>query len=225
MQIAMQIVMPIVMQTTLQAVTDFADQSVLLPGAALVALLLAMLRWTRGLALWLGTIIASFGLVLLLKLVFGACGSPLPHDALRSPSGHTMAATVIYGGSLILFAPALAIRSLSAGVAALAVCLMVGATRVALHDHTVPEAVLGGAIGLLAVWILHRLRGTPPGRLGVRPARLRILLAMAVLAPPILLHGERSRAEGLIQHLARAYVSALLACGPAHTGLSPGQFH
>ena len=86
----------------MQALTDFADEAVVLPLIAVVALMLGLLGWRRGALAWLGAVGLSFTSVLALKLVFATCGPALGLPALRSPSGHTAAAAVVAGGIAVV---------------------------------------------------------------------------------------------------------------------------
>src|SRR5450432_1483592 len=54
--------------------TDFADQAVVLPVAVVVAIVLAVMGWRRGALVWLGVLGVTFGVILVLKLGFLACG-------------------------------------------------------------------------------------------------------------------------------------------------------
>lgn len=169
--------------------TSFADQAVILPLILAVGIVLAALGWRRGALAWTGTIVAAFGLILALKLVAFACGPPL----LRSPSGHTAAAAIVTGGLAAALVGAAGWRTV---VAAAAIGgSLIGLSRVLLGVHTVPEVVIGGAIGVAGALILARLAGDPPPR-----ARLSWLLAV-VLGVVVLFHGWRLNAEPRI-HLA-----------------------
>ena len=181
----------------------------MLPVAALTAVLLLLLGWRRGALAWVGVVAACFGLVLSLKLGFAACGSPLPHGMLRSPSGHTMAGTVVYGGLLGLFW----LGAAASLIASLAIAALIGWTRIALGDHTGPEALLGGLIGIAGVMVLRRLAGGRPA-LPHHPVLRRILLVALVAGPALITHGQRSHAEGLIARLAQGYVRPWIGCKP-----------
>lgn len=169
--------------------TSFADQAMVLPLILAVGIVLAVLGWRRGALAWIGTIAAAFGLILVLKLLAFACGPPI----LRSPSGHTAAAAIVMGGLAAALGWASGWRAVLAA-AAIGGCL-IGASRVALGMHTVPEAVAGGVVGIGGALILARLAGDPPPR-----ARLSWLLAV-VLGVAVLFHGWRLNAEPRI-HLA-----------------------
>ncbi len=191
-----------------QFVTDFADQALVLPAILLITLSLALIGWWRGLAAWLAVIGVCYAIVLAMKLLFIACGSPLPMLALRSPSGHTMAGTLLYGGVLALFG--LARRP--AILCAVGLAMLIGITRLALHDHTVSETLLGAAIGVAGVAALTRLPGPPPTRLARLSLPLRLALALLVVAPALLLHADRSPAEQIIAVFARTHLRQYLAC-------------
>ena len=84
-------------------VTDLADQAVLIPVAIAVAVVFAIAGWWRGVVAWTTAVGATLGVMLLLKLAFLACGPLLPSMDV-SPSGHTAAAGVVYGGLLAIMA-------------------------------------------------------------------------------------------------------------------------
>jgi membrane-associated phospholipid phosphatase len=168
--------------------TDFADQAVVLPLIVAVAACLAVLGWRRGALAWLLAVGVSFAAVLLLKLTFATCGPALGLATLRSPSGHTAAAALIAGGlATLLGAKRGKMLTLALGMAAL-----IGITRVALDLHTIPEVLLGGALGLAGALAFAVLAGPPP------PLRLRLLFA-AVAGVALLLHGQHLNAEPRIR--------------------------
>ena len=84
--------------------TDFADQAVVLPVAGLVLVLLLAIGWRRGALAWAGCVAGVMAVMLALKLVTLACGWRVPWTGLSSPSGHTAASAVVYGGLLALLA-------------------------------------------------------------------------------------------------------------------------
>lgn len=175
----------------MQFLTDFADQAVVLPLIATVALCLAALGWPRGALAWLAAVGVSFALVLLLKLAFVTCGPALGVPALRSPSGHTAAAAVIAGGLAALLRHRGGVVLLTAGLAA----ALIGTTRLVLGYHTPPEVLLGGTIGVAGALGFAALAGRAPA------LRVRWLFA-AVLIVAVLLHGEHLDAEPRIRAMA-----------------------
>jgi membrane-associated phospholipid phosphatase len=175
----------------MQALTDFADEAVVLPLIAVVALMLGLLGWRRGALAWLGAVGLSFTAVLALKLVFTTCGPMLGLPALRSPSGHTAASAVIAGGIAVVLGLGRQQIAAIAGVAA----VLIGTTRVVLGLHTPPEVAVGGALGILGVLGFAVVAGKPPA------LRLRWLFA-AIIAAALLLHGQHLDAETSIRAVA-----------------------
>lgn len=174
--------------------TDFADQAVVLPLVAAMAVVLAMQGWRRGAVVWLAAIGATFGLMLALKLIFLGCGSVFGPVAMRSPSGHVAAAAVLSGGVAAIYGCR---RRTILIVVALA-AIGIGLTRIGLQFHSWPEVVLGGVVGMAGALALARFAGPPP----VLRLRPMILTATLVLA---LFHGRHLEAEVAIRHAAINY--------------------
>jgi membrane-associated phospholipid phosphatase len=181
--------------------TDFADQAVVLPIVLAVALVLAVLGWWRGALAWLAAIGMTFVAILVLKLGFMACEPVFGPWALRSPSGHTAAAAVVAGGLAALLSGRILIVLSVAALAAASV----GATRVVLGLHSVPEVVLAAVVGIAGAAGLSWLAGSPPMR---RPVPL--LAVAAALA--VLLHGARLPAEGAIWRASQGALNFVPAC-------------
>jgi membrane-associated phospholipid phosphatase len=178
----------------MQFLTDFADQQVILPLTLLLALALAVAGWRRGALAWLAGTLATLGCVTVLKVAFIACGWRWTDGVLNSPSGHAASAALCYGGfALLVLRPSGAARAALLLVPPL-LAVLVGVSRVVLHQHTPAEAVLGGAIGTAGAFLLPLLAGPPPQHL---PLGRVLLPALVVLA---LLHGGRLRAEGPLRH-------------------------
>ncbi len=185
--------------------TDFGDQAVVLPLAAAIAVTLVLLGWWRGAIGWLVAVPATLGIVLSLKIIVYACHALLPHWGVNSPSGHTASATVVYGGLLALLGE----RSpggtrtlrhlLLLALAAVLLALVFGFTRVDLGAHTVPDVLVGGAVGVGGALLFVTLAGQPPA--GFR----RWALGAVVLVTAILFHGRELHAEETIQRVAISY--------------------
>jgi membrane-associated phospholipid phosphatase len=171
--------------------TDFADQAVVLPLIATVALCLAALGWRRGALAWLLAIGFSFAVVLLLKLAFATCGPAMGLPSLRSPSGHTAAAAVVAGGLAALLRHRRGVVLVTACLAA----ALIGVTRLALGYHTPPEVLLGGATGVAGALGFAALAGLAPS------LRLGWLFA-AVVVVAVVLHGQHLDAEPRIRAMA-----------------------
>lgn len=176
--------------------TDFADQAVVLPLAACVLLGLVAVGWRRGAACWAVAVAGVLAVTLALKLVAMACQSHLGWADLRSPSGHTAAAAVVYGGLLALLAPPSRAGTWLAAVAGGMAALLFGLTRLALQVHTVPDVLVGAAVGVAGAVLMRHAAGP-------RPARLRApWLLLAACTVIVVFHGERLEAEGRIHWLA-----------------------
>ena len=169
--------------------TDFADQAVVLPLVLAVAVVLASQGWRRGALAWLGAIGATLSVMLILKLFFLGCTPVFGPATIRSPSGHVAAATVVCGGLATIYGCG---RRTVAIVAVLA-ALIIGLTRVGLHEHSLSEAALGAVTGFAGAMAMTRLAG-PPKALRLRPM---VLTAAFVLA---LFHGRHLEAEVVIRH-------------------------
>jgi len=191
-----------------QYVTDFADQAVVLPLTLCVFIGLLLGGWRRGASAWLFSICAVLGTMLILKLFFAACGHMLPFRIIHSPSGHTAAAEVAYGGLAALFLRRVGGAALAiAGAVFFAV--LIGATRLILGVHTLPEVLLASVIGLSGILLLLPLSGPMPDRL--RWNRLGLVALVVVMG----LHGFRLGAEPAIDRWALMYLWPLSVCSPS----------
>ncbi len=176
-------------------VTDFADQAVILPLAVAVGLALLLAGWRQGAIAWATAIAGTLAAVLLGKVLANACVHLLVVADLRSPSGHTASAAVVYGGlvALLLPQPARGVRRwVTALVLAAGFAVLFGGTRLVLHVHTPADVVAGACIGIAGALAMARLAGP-------RPAGVRVATPLAAaLAVALLLHGKHLHAEELI---------------------------
>jgi membrane-associated phospholipid phosphatase len=175
-------------------ITDFADLAVLLPLAVCLGIGFAWQGWRRGAVAWAGAVVATLAAMLTLKLMFVGCAAALGGF---SPSGHTAAGTVIYGGFVAVWlrrrgASDVVALVPSAGAAA----TLIGASRIAVSAHSLPEVAVGAVVGAAGVVLLLRLAGRPPG--GLRVGRLGVLVVVLML----LLHGLRLKVEPDIKAMA-----------------------
>lgn len=194
--------------------TDFADQAVVLPLVAVIALVLAAGGWTRAALLWLGAVGLTFTVVLGGKLGFLACAPVFGPWAIHSPSGHTAAAAMVAGGLAVL----LSARPAAAWPAAMLAAAAIGASRVVLGFHSVPEVLLGGAIGTAgAVLFARHAHGASAPRL----FRHRAALVAVLLAVALPLHGARLPAEAAIWRASHGMLDFVPACqGKAAGGMT-----
>ncbi|MGE0225444.1 MAG: phosphatase PAP2 family protein [Acetobacteraceae bacterium] len=181
--------------------TDFADQAVILPLVLAVAAVLALQGWPRGAIAWLLVVGATFATMLFLKLIFLACAPVFGAWHTRSPSGHVAAATVVAGGLAFI----LTRRPLIILPVALAVSVLIAASRVALQVHSLPEVVLGSLVGLAGTVAFLYLAG-PPRR--VRPTPVLASVAAVV----VVFHGSHLPAEAVILRSALQFADYIPAC-------------
>jgi membrane-associated phospholipid phosphatase len=171
-----------------QFVTDFADQAVILPLIAVVALFLACAATPKSAALWLFCAGATLGLAAVLKIGFSGCLFASPVAGLRSPSGHTASAVFVAGGLTVVLAGPPRRFPLAPLLAGLAAGAIIAATRVLLGYHTCVEVLAGALAGLGGLACLATLW---------RPAplpRKAVLLALCA-GTAIALHGVHLTAE------------------------------
>lgn len=181
--------------------TDFADGAVMFPLGIAIGLTLYVTRQHRAATAWTVAIGCVWATMLVLKLVGYVIDGVLPVSPLNlvdlvTPSGHVASASAIYGGliGLVLWRPGtLMVRTL---LAAAAVALGIGLTRIMLGDHSLSEVLIGAAVGLAGViWLASSAEVSVDRR-----ARLP-LIAVAVLVL-IVRHGDHLSWEQAIHQLA-----------------------
>lgn len=183
----------------MQAITDFADQAVVLPLTLAIGLTLFALGRNRAARAWTLAVFGTLAVMLVLKVVFLAFAPNWPDPALLNPSGHTAAAAAVYGGLAWL----LGIRW--AWLVAMAVAALIGRSRVALHMHSPADVMLGAAVGIFAALAFTALAGPTP-----RHSRRWPLLAATALVL-VGFHGHQLGAEVYIVRFAAAHVRPLVA--------------
>jgi len=164
----------------MQFLTDFGDQAMILPLAVILAFAWAASGWRRGTLAWCMVVPATLAVVLAAKLTALACGGILASWQLYSPSGHTASAAVVYGGVLAMLAPRRWQRVFVWG-APIGVAVVFAVTRVGLRQHTLPDVVVGGLIGVAGAWLLVRAAGLRPRLSPHAFAVLGAALATAIL--------------------------------------------
>jgi membrane-associated phospholipid phosphatase len=182
------------------AVSDFADQALILPLAIGIGLLLAVSGWRRGALAWAAAIGGTLLLILLLKLRYFACGHIFDEATRGNPSGHTAAAASVYGGLAGLIVASLwDDRRLALGAALVGAFLssaIVGQSRLLLDRHTLAEVLWGGMIGMAGAAAFVVFAGSP-----ARVMRIGRILVAGIIGIA-LLHGFRMSAETTIQSVA-----------------------
>ncbi len=161
-----------------------------------MAIFLALRAGARARTAWVAAIGGAFCAILVLKLALGlfpAAGAPID---VRSPSGHTATAAAAYGGLVLL------VLGRAPGVAAaIIVALAIGASRVALDLHSLPEAALGGAVGVASVLALGRWSGVS----AMRRQDALLLVAIACVLVGIE-HGRHASIEPALQRLEHTHL-------------------
>jgi membrane-associated phospholipid phosphatase len=191
----------------MQFLTDFADLAVAAPLAICVAAWLALFGWPRFALLWLTAFAALMLTMLALKLAVLGCA---PTDSpLLSPSGHTASATFVYGGIAVL---ALRPRLPVTALIGLALAALFGASRVALHVHTLADVVVGGGAAIAALLAFTHAAAPLPN---LRPRRMLLLC----LAAAVLLHGLRLDMEPRLR--GAAHFLTWSVCPKARPGALP----
>ena len=175
----------------IRTITDFGNLAVLLPLVAVVTVWLAAIRQLRALLWWLIAVALCMGSTATLKVYFFICP---PLTDLHNPSGHTSLSTLVYGA--LTLALAMTVRDwkraavIASGAASIAA---IGISRVAIHEHSVPEVVLGSLIGISALALFAR-QFWP--RRPAEPRLQGVLIASIVLM--VMLNGQDLRAEDLL---------------------------
>jgi membrane-associated phospholipid phosphatase len=163
---------------------------------ASVTLGFALSGWRRGAIGWGAAVAGTLSVMLLLKLWLIPCGHILGFASLRSPSGHTAGAAVLYGSLLGLWIRHRSGTAIWTAPVAILLAILIGGTRLALGVHSPIEVLTGGAVGLTGAILAVFLAGPPPEQFRFR----MIALAMAVVI--VIFHGLRLPAEAEITRLA-----------------------
>ena len=186
------------MPTIWNFVTDFGDSAVTVP-LSLLTLIFLLAAGQRRLAVgWALAIGGCAVAIAALKPVFGACGAQLTLAHIISPSGHTAMSTSIYGSlALLISAPLPPRRRLAVDAGTLIAIVAIAVSRLALHDHTPPEIVIGFLVGTAAVAVFHAVlrREEVP----MLPLGWLLLCGGALIA---VMHGTRWMIEPTVHRLA-----------------------
>lgn len=183
----------------MQFFTNFGDEALILPLIVAIGLTLVAWRWWRGALAWFVATLGTAALILSLKIIVYACRQWAMGFGVHSPSGHTAAATVLYGSLVALFVRQIRRRLLAVGLVALALALMFGISRVRLGYHVIPDVVVGGLVGIAGALAFVVLSGARPARLRVWPA------AIVLIVVTLLFHGRTLNAEERIQQIGIAW--------------------
>jgi membrane-associated phospholipid phosphatase len=176
-------------------VTGFADQAVILPLSVCVVFGFALSGWRRGALGWATAVAGTLAVMLVLKLALIPCGHLLALTSLRSPSGHTAGATVVYGSLLAIWIRRRTGTAIWTAPAAIIFLILIGASRLALGLHSPVEVFVGGAVGLTGAILAVMLAGPPPEGFRFRSIAISVVIVVAIF------HGFRLPAEAEITRL------------------------
>ena len=146
----------------MQLVSNFGDIAVLLPAALGLIVFLAWIGWRQDAAAYAAAVAVCLTGALFAKVALAACGGNHSVFGAESPSGHAAFGATFYGCLAVLFGTGRATGqrlALYGGAAALV--LLIGASRVALEAHNVPEVAVGLAIGAVSIALFNALRVSP----------------------------------------------------------------
>lgn len=192
----------------LEFITHFGSVTLLLPLAALLALVLWRDEGWIAACTYIVPLVGCLSTMLLLKLYFISCGTGRALD-ITSPSGHTATSTIVFGGIAVVMAshlqPGLR-RVVTAGMTLL--IGLIGISRVAVGAHTWEEVVLGLLVGASALVLFMVLYERCPKR----PIKLkRLVIASAAIMA--LAYGVPSSAEQFIKQLSGQLRTQTNDCG------------
>jgi membrane-associated phospholipid phosphatase len=189
-------------------ITDCGDSAVTVP-LALLALVFVFAAGQRRLALaWILAIGGCAVAIGALKLAFGACGEDLAGGYITSPSGHTAMSTAVYGGLALLTGSRLPTGKRYAIYAATAAGIVgIAVSRVVLHEHNLPEIVIGWIVGASAVAVFAAALGRREA-----PALPLFSLFLCGVILVAVMHGTRWMIEPAVRHLAGVFRLALPYC-------------
>lgn len=146
----------------MQLLSNFGDIAVLLPASFG---LIAFLAWSgsrRDAAAYAAAMAACLTAALFAKLVLAACDGKYSFYGVESPSGHAAFAATFYGCLAALFGAGRTIGwRLALYGGAIALVLLIGASRVALEAHNAREVGVGVLIGAMSIALFGVLRAKP----------------------------------------------------------------
>jgi membrane-associated phospholipid phosphatase len=141
---------------------SFGHSAILFPASlALFGFLLWLGRRADALA-FLAAVIVCLIAALIAKLAFQACEPRNLAFGIESPSGHVSFSAVFYGCLALMLAagrPPWQKVVLYAGAALWVI--LIGASRIVVEAHTLPDVAAGLAIGAISILTYQALRGPP----------------------------------------------------------------
>lgn len=193
------------------SLSNFADQAVIMPLAVAIGIFLLVIRWNRGAFAWAIGIGGTLLTVVIAKLFFYIVGNHLPFGInLHSPSAHSAAGAVVYGGlvTLLLRRGRAGIKTalVSSGIFA----LIFSITRLTLGVHTRSEVVLGSFFGMLGTATFVYIAGRKARKFN--PIYLLIIASLIIFSE----HGKMFYGEVIIRH-ASEMIKTVIKHAMAHS--------
>jgi membrane-associated phospholipid phosphatase len=186
-----------------QLVSNFGDIAALLPASLGLIVFLARFGSRQDAVAYAAALAGCLTAALLAKIALAACGGDHSVFGVESPSGHAAFGATFYGCLAVLFGTGRAIgRRLALYGGAVALVLLIGASRVALEAHSVQEVGVGFFIGAVSIALFNALRVDPERlELSSRTA-LRMSPFAALYALGFLLLANHWTAEPFIDSIA-----------------------
>jgi len=194
---------------------NLGHSAILLPASlALFCFLLWLGRRADALA-FLAAVIVCLVAALVAKLAFHACESRDLAFGIESPSGHVSFGAVFYGCLALLVCAGRPLwQRIVIGAGATLFVVLIGASRIVVWAHTLPDVVAGLAIGMVSILVFQALRG-PPRPLALSFSAIAFGAAVGVALVVVILSFARHwTPEPLIEAAAWRLGLWLDACGP-----------
>jgi hypothetical protein len=194
----------------LSYLTHLGDARLLLPASVVLFLWLRHKGDHKAAAAWMIALASCLALTVAAKLLFYKCGWRVSGYRMSSPSGHVSLGITFFGCCLLLAASRARLwLSLALMGIALSAMGLLGYSRIALDKHTLPEVLIGCAIGLgcVALFASLRFRATLPSH------RVATALALGLAAGGTLLVLWQSSAEPIIRAMAFSHNLSTGVCG------------
>lgn len=181
---------------SLEPLLFFGEAGRALAIAVLIAIVLVCAGHWMHACRWLASFCAGAALIFACKLAFEIGGWYSQSLGIYSVSGHAMLTTAVYPVLLMLLGSAVGPRAARIGlVTGFALALLVACALVAGRYHTLPETLLGAAIGLGIA--LMNARGLAAGRAAVVTALAIVCVISVSLDPRAVVRPIRGAVAGL----------------------------
>lgn len=177
------------------AITNFADQAVILPLTAVVAVVL-FLKWRWGSYIWCLCVATTLLLTVALKLALYILVSFLPFSiGMRSPSSHVAMGAIVYGIIIsLIIGRGYATFNITL-ISSTIVAIILASTRLMLEVHTKLEVIIGMIIGVIGAVTFTVLANRYPRK--ISPG----YLAVATMMVALIFHGFIFHGEDVIKNI------------------------